>query len=194
MIPNDKIKAKIKQLMSDWHETMERFGDDGYIPCFIEGLEELYSIAEENTAKYPLDHPLGQDNEGNVVAHVETDEDLDREIFFYKVPFQDDKENLDERTLDLIARHFVEWQKKRDEDDMALKYFYGLDEGGKIVYEEMLKNAVEGTITNAGGEFGYDVAAFRFDENHTYTVLLPHEEGNKYGDKVKLIIDKGDRL
>ena len=64
----------------------------------------------------------------------------------------------------------------------------GVEEGK----EQMMKEAVEGDITNAGGEFGYDVAAFRFDENHTYTVLLPHEEGRKHGDKVELIIVKGD--
>ena len=67
------------------------------------------------------------------------------------------------------ARHFARWMR-----------------------EQMMKEAVEGDITNAGGEFGYDVAAFRFDENHTYTVLLPHEEGRKHGDKVELIIVKGD--
>lgn len=58
--------------------------------------------------------------------------------------------------------------------------------------EQMMEGAVEGHITNAGGEFGYDVAAFRFDENHTYTVLLPHEEGRKRSDKVRIIIVKED--
>jgi hypothetical protein len=50
------------------------------------------------------------------------------------------------------------------------------------------EETVEGTITNAGGEYGYDVAAFRFDDNHTYTVLLKHTGKRKYGDKVKLVI------
>ncbi|MBP5456540.1 MAG: hypothetical protein J6Y37_08570 [Paludibacteraceae bacterium] len=64
----------------------------------------------------------------------------------------------------------------------------GFKRGAKWQKEQMLKKAVEGHITNAGGEFGYDVATFRFDENHTYTVLLPHEEGRKHGDKVSIII------
>lgn len=49
---------------------------------------------------------------------------------------------------------------------------------------------VHGSITNAGGEFGYDVAAFRFDDSHSYTILLPHDENAKHGDKVKLVILK----
>lgn len=35
--------------------------------------------------------------------------DLDREIIKYKVPFTDDREYLNETTLDAIARHFAEW-------------------------------------------------------------------------------------
>ena len=56
----------------------------------------------------------------------------------------------------------------------------------------MMKDAVEGVITNAGGVFGYDVAVFRLDDNHTYSVLLSHEEKRKYGDKVRIIIVKED--
>lgn len=35
--------------------------------------------------------------------------DLDREIIKYKVPFTDDREYLNETTLDAIARYFAEW-------------------------------------------------------------------------------------
>jgi len=34
--------------------------------------------------------------------------DLEREIIKYKVPFSDDREYLNEQTLDAIARHFYE--------------------------------------------------------------------------------------
>lgn len=68
-----------------------------------------------------------------------------------------------------FARHFAEWQKS-----------------------QMLKDAVEGSITSANGALGYDIAAFRFDDNHKYTILLPHKEGRKYGDKVRIIIVKED--
>lgn len=49
---------------------------------------------------------------------------------------------------------------------------------------------VEGIITNAGGLFGYDVAAFTFDDYHTFTILLPHDENARWGDKVKLTVTK----
>lgn len=64
--------------------------------------------------------------------------------------------------------------------------------GKKEQREQMMKDAVEGVITNAGGVFGYDVAVFRLDDNHTYSVLLSHEEKRKYGDKVRIIIVKED--
>ena len=51
-----------------------------------------------------------------------------------------------------------------------------------------MKYEVEGIVTVAGGVFGYDVAAFRFDVNHVFTVLLPHDESVKYGEKVKLTV------
>jgi hypothetical protein len=60
--------------------------------------------------------------------------------------------------------------------------------GAKWDKEQMMSNAVEGSITSANGALGYDIAAFRFDDNHKYTILLPHKEGRKYGDKVRIII------
>ena len=91
--------------------------------------------------------------------------------------------NIEEFVNDYLQEH---------RHDVLLSPYNGLIDFTNALKEQMLKEAVEGDITNAGGEFGYDVAAFRFDENHTYTVLLPHEEGRKHGDKVELIIVKGD--
>ncbi len=54
--------------------------------------------------------------------------------------------------------------------------------------EQMFNNAIEGSITSANGVFGYDVAAFKFDDDHKYTILLSHKKGRKYGDKVRIII------
>ena len=71
-------------------------------------------------------------------------------------------------------------------------YDRGLADGTVLGKEQMMKDAVEGVITNAGGVFGYDVAVFRLDDNHTYSVLLSHEEKRKYGDKVRIIIVKED--
>ena len=62
------------------------------------------------------------------------------------------------------------------------QYFYNLCK------EQMMKEAVEGHIVNAGGEFGYDIAAVPFSDNHTSTIFLQHEFGRKYGDKVRVIV------
>lgn len=62
-------------------------------------------------------------------------EKLEREIVRYKVPFQDDDENLDERTLDAIARHF---------------YNVALEDVKKEVTErksELYRLYIKGTIT-----------------------------------------------
>lgn len=48
----------------------------------------------------------------------------------------------------------------------------------------------DGVITNALGTDGYDVAAFRYDDSHVFTILLPHDEKAKHGDKVKLSVIK----
>ena len=101
-------------------------------------------------------------------------EDLEEEIEQYCLrhgyinSFKDCGYTFNEQVGD-IARHFANWQK-----------------------QQMMKDAVDGNITSAGSENNYNVAAFRFDEIHTFTVLLPVDENAKYGDKVKLIIIKED--
>lgn len=56
--------------------------------------------------------------------------------------------------------------------------------------EETKKNVelVEGSITAVYDAFGYAVAAFRYDDDHIYRVLVKPEPGMKHGDKVELII------
>jgi len=66
---------------------------------------------------------------------VYMNESLDKEIIRYKVPFQDDDENLDERTLDAIAHHF---------------YNLALEDVRKAVTErksELYRLYIKGTIT-----------------------------------------------
>jgi hypothetical protein len=103
----------------------------------------------------------------------------------------------------------AKWQKEQDEmsrinyegaratyDNTVQHLQEKIDEkyelGKMAMKEQMMKEAVEGVVTNAGGEFGCDVATFRFDDNHTYSILLPHEEKRKYGDKVRIIVVKED--
>ena len=51
-------------------------------------------------------------------------EKLEREIVRYKVPFQDDDENLDERTLDAIARHFYNVALEDVRKEVERQYVY----------------------------------------------------------------------
>lgn len=44
----------------------------------------------------------------DLVQQEQPEVDLEREIIKYKVPFSDDREYLNEQTLDAIARHFYE--------------------------------------------------------------------------------------
>lgn len=62
--------------------------------------------------------------------------------------------------------------------------------GVEWMKEEQKKNTLEGLVTNAGGEYGYDVAVFEFDDFHRYSVLLPHTGSRNFGDKIKLIVDE----
>ena len=84
----------------------------------------------------------------------------------------------------------AKWQAEQDQETIELAEDHAYLAGAVNEREKMMKEAVEGRITNAGGEFGYDVATFRYDDNHTYTVLLPHNERRKHGDKVRIIIVK----
>lgn len=92
------------------------------------------------------------------------------------------------------AKHAFSEERFPDEKMAPLRRAarIGYEAGSKWQKSQMMKDAVEGVVTNADGAFGYDVAAFRFDDNHTYSVLLPHEEKRKYGDKVRIIIVKDD--
>lgn len=75
-----------------------------------------------------------------------------------------------------------------DNNSEYMNGYLGFKSGAVWQKEQLLKESVEGSITSANGALGYDIAAFRLDENHRYTILLPHKEGRKYGDKVRIVI------
>ena len=52
-----------------------------------------------------------QDLKNDIITSLQQKQpevDLEREIIKYKVPFSDDREYLNEQTLDAIARHFYD--------------------------------------------------------------------------------------
>ena len=62
----------------------------------------------------------------------------------------------------------AEWQKEQDEAEKNLKYFYGLDEGAKIMKEQMLKDAIP----------FYEIlkAVPSFERENTRIIIIKEEE------------------
>lgn len=120
--------------------------------------------------------------------------------------FNEEGFRLDDIGVKNIARHFYELGQKNGKEEWWNKgYLKGREDANKPAKEVGLpkrydqesanENVVyskEGTVTSAGGEWGYDVVATRLDDSHVSTILVPHEEGRKYGDKVKIVITKED--
>ena len=138
-------------------------------------------VAYEELSRLLVKLPAIQKESAN--DELEADEDLDKEINRWMGCTDCLPEGVGitplPKAMEIVnrtARHFAEWQKKQDEDDMALKYFYGLDEGGKIVKEAMMKNVVEGAVVK--------------NQNNTLKVVSApiDDERFRFGDSVKLII------
>lgn len=65
----------------------------------------------EEVAEYYRGKEVAYDETSTLVTSLQREQpggDLDREIIKYKVPFADEREYLNETTLDTIARHFYE--------------------------------------------------------------------------------------
>ena len=79
-------------------------------------MEKCADIAaderNEEVAEYYRGKEVAYDETSSLIASLQQEQpevDLEREIIRYKVPFSDDREYLNEQTLDAIARHF--WNK-----------------------------------------------------------------------------------
>ena len=79
-----------------------------------------------------------------------------------------------------IARHFAEWQRKKDQETIELAEEHAMLDGMEKMREEMMKDAVDGIV---GGH----------TENPAWIDLSIENKPNvNVGDKVKLIIIKED--
>lgn len=103
---------------------------------------------------------------------------------------------LEDNTQELaFAKGFyrgAKWQKAKDQETIETAIHHAYHNGRLEMKEQMMAKAIDGIITNAGGTFGYDVASFKFDDNHSFQVLLPTDKKSKFGDKVKVIVIKED--
>lgn len=82
-----------------------------------------------------------------------------------------------------IARHFAQWQMKKDLSSINKSYESGVVFGMNAQKEQMMKEAVEGKI----GELGFHNAVYM--QESKWTNFL---DGFKKGDKVRIIIVKED--
>lgn len=164
---------------------------------WVEKMREKWGAVHSGSSEIPnsMEEAANEYEKANTGIYPEVGQTSIRDAFIDGAKWQAEKEKeyspwLSIQGLKDAALEFGEQAKAYEiggqsfSEDMMVAF----TRGAEWRKEQMLKEAVEGHITNAGGEFGYDVAAFRFDENHTYTVLLPHEEGRKHGDKVSIII------
>ena len=79
----------------------------------IAEIERLYGIARNASYNGEVEGEMtAYDKILNIITSLQQEQpevDLEREIIKYKVPFSDDREYLNEQTIDAIARHFYEF-------------------------------------------------------------------------------------
>ena len=94
----DKLKAEIERLKDEYTDI---------------AIDSHYGTVNANHVVADLEQLL------SVITSLQQEQpevDLEREIIKYKVPFSDEREYLNETTLDAIARHFYELGKARKEE------------------------------------------------------------------------------
>ena len=136
-----------------------------------------FSMRKEQS-KPEVSEDLESEIERYLSTEWELDEDLNKNepIYIYDCTWED---------LKVLARHFAQWQKEKDNEvaDKALTtsiklqegwYAKGIADGEKSMKEQMMKEAVEGRVVDAG-----IFATYNTPVEYTHS-----------GDKVKIIIIK----
>lgn len=90
-----------------------------------------------------------------------------------------------------IARHFAEWQKKKDQETIELAEDHAMLAGMMKEREEMMKDAVEGEVHK--GYVGNQIVVSSKDGISNYVAFdASYADAFCVGDKVKIIIVKED--
>ena len=85
-----------------------------------------------------------------------------------------------------VAKHFAEWQKRQDDELLAIAHFDGVQSGKEAERKEMMKEAVEGSVCILPGGVAY------VEEKDNDALKQYILDNFRAGDKVKLIILKDD--
>lgn len=93
-------------------------------------------------------------------------------------------------SFELIARHFANWQKKKDDYAIEIAHMAGEEEGKNIMKQQMMAKAVDGVVHRFNG---CGVVSVHYnDPNGIPMAYFIPSEGLSAGDKVKIItIKKG---
>ena len=109
----DLFKVPEKEFADEWdghtpQEAAERIHK--YLQQEQPGLPDIEESGIPGKDYIPVEWVDACENYGKwkIVKQEQPEADLDREIIRYKIPFADDREYLNETTLDAIARHFFE--------------------------------------------------------------------------------------
>lgn len=120
----------------------------------------------------------------------EPDKSLEEEIKNYFQGYWPGTETAEQCNTDLhftplailrLARHFAEWQKEQDDNLLNIAYMDGLQRGKEAEREQMMKDAVEGTMYEEPGGTTFLDCLISFPKG-----MFNHEE------KIKIIVVKED--
>ena len=107
--------------------------------------------------------------------------DLEKEIRNYDSYLEENGLTV---TLDAIAHHFAEWQKKQDDELLSIAYFDGVQSGREAERKEMMKEAVEVVVVD-DWQYGKDTDGAK-------PAIKVRNPDWKIGDKKRVIILKGE--
>lgn len=121
--------------------------------------------------------------EEEITKYIESKFTIDKEqLDRFGIKPEDYTFSLDKKDMLNFARHFAEWQKQKDFEDLLksdMTQFKKCYEKGRFdMREEMMKDAVEGIV---GGHT--DIPAF-------INLEIEHKPNVKVGDKVKIVVLK----
>ncbi len=111
-------------------------------------------------------------------------EDLEKAIDTYLATyFGGEKEKQEWPFLKKMAIHFAEWQKKKDDYAIEIAHMAGEEEGKNIMKQQLMAKAVDVTI------------AIPYQNGYGgFTQLVDSKEGLPFGDNIKVLVIKEDRV
>lgn len=171
-----KIKEEVERLKN--HTLNIQKSKDGFVTSVGQGRVEAFNDILQFIDSLPEEH---------------ASEDLEKEIGKYTTNHLLKKRNhstgvyhLTQKDCDDIARHFAEWQKKKDQETIELAEDHAMLAGMNKIKEEMMKDAVETIIVN-DWQYGKD------PDHAVIPAIHQRIDGFNVGDKVRIIIVKTEQ-